>query len=325
MKKKSLKIVLEIGIVITILVFFVLINEQITEKKRSSYMPLFDSNKYAYQVESVNYIGEDLVINGWFFELKKVRNVERTIAEAEKYGILLYDLSSEIEKDIDGNDKPREGISLDVEYVIRSDVNKYFACEYDYSRSGFVARINKEKIDLNNGIYQIVVKTEADGEVGIPIRAYIIRGELYYVNLDEGPLPEVKNTDLELIIDEGVCVMAIPDSHIWVYQYNMALYWIAEEGFYFEKSGDTYLAYQIDTTQYNSKFKEYDTKGNYFVEFGDTFEKYEITQDISCGKYRVCKRNLPADFAVYMIRTGCYSNKEWIWQQSFRPYIDNMK
>lgn len=35
-----------------------------------------------------------------------------------------------------------------MEYVIREDVNSYFLCEYDYTKSGFVASLNERLLDF---------------------------------------------------------------------------------------------------------------------------------------------------------------------------------
>lgn len=329
MKKKSLRIALEVGMLIIIIVMFVLINEQIIDNKANSFFPRKDGNYYAYHIEKAFIDGDDLVIRGWFFELKKVRNIEQEVEDTEKkkkLGLLLYDLSSSVQKDLDGHDKQREGISLEVVPEKRNDIDEYFACEYDYSDCGFTARIRKTKINLNNGNYQIVVKTDALGEYGIPIEAYLVNGVLEYIKPDQKMVVDVEGTDLEKIVREGTCLACNSEYHICIYQHEWKLYWIVDTNFTFEEDGDTFLEYMIDTTQFSKLPSNRTVNGWYWDNIGNHFEKNEITSAFNCGKYRVSCINIPEEYSVTRISVGYNVNNKWIWSQYFRPdYSEGLK
>ena len=145
MRRRGLRIALQIGLLIIAIVIFVLVNEQINQEKKCSFVPKEDSNKYAYQIENVNIEDNYLVIRGWFFELQKVRNTKMTIEENDELGILLYDINSVAETIQNKNDTKKKGAYLSITKSLRQDVNDYFDCEYDYSNCGFIAKISVEK------------------------------------------------------------------------------------------------------------------------------------------------------------------------------------
>ena len=320
-RKKVLRIIIVIAMIVAIIIIFVLINEQISDSKRESFQDTSESNKYVYQIEKLDIVNDEIVIQGWFFELKNVRNNEREVLKDEKLGIVLYDMNSEIKKDLDGNEILKAGISMNMEYQDRKDVDSYFKCDYDYSHCGFIARTKKSNIDLENGEYQIIIKPNRNENKGISIdsNTYIEKGELFFTNPHKEIGLEVEDTDLQMVVNDGYCLVNYPEYHIFVYQYDWKLYFIADEQFYFEEDGSTCIQYQIDTTQYD-KLPAYRTeKGNYWSNLGADFEKYEITDSIDCEKYRVSVRDIPKDYSVTRIVVGYYSNNNWVWQKSFMP------
>ena len=157
MNKKVLKIFVEIGLIIACCVCFVVINEVINDRKKMSFGPVVDSDAFAYQIESIVIEDKELVVKGWFFELKKVRNTLKNVIDSTNTGIVLYDLENENENS-KNPENLRKGIALHVEYIDRNDVNKYFGCEYDYSHCGFIARTDVSNINLTGGKYQIIIK-----------------------------------------------------------------------------------------------------------------------------------------------------------------------
>lgn len=323
MRRKELRIVLEIAVILIAIIGVFLINEQITDNRIKSFFPDTDNFNYAYEVEKVYTDENDLVIEGWIFELRKVNNVEREVEIDKKPAVLLYDTASVEEKDMDGIDKAQKGIPAEVSTTKRSDVNSYFACEYDYSKCGFVARIKKSSIDYDNGKYQIVLKCDEKSEYGMPA-AWLINGKLSYIDSDDEMRLEVAGTDLEKIVSDGICVASFPAFHICIYQYDWKLYYIADEGYAFKEDGKTYLEYQMNTTQFSRLPQERIDTGYFWGNMGGEFEAYEATSSMNCGKYRVCVRDIPIDFSVYRIWTGYYV-EDWIWGASFRPVIQLSK
>ena len=118
-------------------------------------------------------------------------------------------------------------------------------------------------------------------------------------------------------VKNGTLLVCRPDMHIWIFQYNGSLYWVADEGFHFEDDGLTYIQYHLWTTQ-TEKLPPGRLARNYFWNnLSGYFEKYEISGDF--GKYRVMRCELSTEYSVISILTGYYKNETWVWANSFRP------
>lgn len=325
MRKKRIRLFSEIVLIIFIVIGFVIINDDIRERRSSSFILKEDGNIYSYQIESVDTKGENLIIKGWFFEAKKVRGKEREVNSKEKIGLLLYDLQSGEKMSNENSSQPvLKGIRTSIEPEKRQDINNYFSCEYDYSDCGFIAKVDKSRINLETGKYLIVLKKDYVGESGIGV-GYLIDGKLSYISEDDKMILNIEKTDLETIVSEGVCVTSNSDFHMCVYQYGHKLYWIADKDYNFEADGSTYIQFQLDTTQFDKLPYNRIDNGNYFDNLGMNFENYEITDDINCGEYRVSVRELPSDYAITRIVTGYHVNGQWIWQRMFRPNYSLLK
>ncbi len=315
MEKKVIQISIRLLIVIILIVCFVLINDQISQNNKNSFIPVEDSNAYVYQLEDLKDDGNIITLKGWFFELKKVRNIEREIQDNQKLGIVIYDLSSS-QDDVSGK---RKGISLNVKKENRFDVDKYFKCEYDYSGCGFIAQINKEVIDLQHGDYQLIFKTDETGVYGIYSSIFIHNGEIMYVNPSGYYDLNLDGEDIKKIVEEGVCVASCPEKHVQVYQCGWKLFWIVDDKYDFCENDQTYIQFQIDTTQFDKLPAERIAIGAQTDNIGDLFEKYEITAEGSYGQYRVASRDIPSDYSITRIITGYYENNAWVWQRFIRP------
>lgn len=310
---------MKVVIIIILVISFVIINIKIKERRNSTFSFARDSSSYAYDIESMSFVDDELVIEGWFVKLQRVKNIPIDVNNNEVLGILLYDINQEEEYNIDGETKPPRGYLLSVEHIKRPDINNYLKCEYDYSDCGFVARINMDDLDIDNGEYQIIFKIDSEKNLGEGIQSsyFIKKGELTHINPKENYELEANNTDLEKIILEGDCLVSDDTDHIFVFQYDRKLYWIADEEYYFEEDGSTYIQYHLYTTQYDKLLTE-KNENKYYGDMSFDFEAYELTQKINCGKYRVCVREIPKDYSVYWINTGYYVN-DWVWLKSFRP------
>lgn len=314
MKKRALRIALEVAILIGFIVVFVMVNDQITENQRKTFTPEEDSNKYAYQIESVNVEDENVVIKGWFIELKKVRNAEISISEGKELGVVLYDL----QKDTDENKDDIVGIACNVEYRDRIDINDYFACEYDYSKCGFVAKIKKSELNIENGNYQIVFKPEKQGQIGILSNSYISKGNLTYINPVESSVLGDYDSEINKILGEGICLDVIPEFDMYIYQKGWEIYWIAGENYSFEDDGKTSFNFLTDTTQFNNLPKASLDKGLQWNVTTFNFEDNEIMSG-KTGKFRICSQEIPRDYSVSSISTGYYSDNKWVWRTFVRP------
>ncbi len=318
-KKRVLNIFLRVGLIILIVVFFFIINDIIDGKNKSSFRHIGNSNEFAYQVEDVRIENQQLIVEGWFFELKSVQNVPKDIEEKKNLGIILYDLNTEEISNVEGPSRKVKGMAFSVERKKRLDINDYFKCEYDYSDCGFIAKLDVSGLDIEKGQYQIVFKPDEYGIDGIQTDAFIENGKLSFVNPKEKFHLEIGDTELEDIISNGYCIMTCPEYHICVYQYEKKLYWIVEEGFEFEESGKTAIQYQLDTTQFDKLPEKSRLSGQYYGNNSFVFEEYEITNSINCGQYRVAVVDIPQEYAVTRFVTGARSNGKWIWIKYFRP------
>lgn len=318
MKSRQIRLIFSVVLIITLVVVFVIINELITDNRRASFKIRKDDDIFAFQVESVDEEEKDIVIRGWFFETKKLRNVERDSFKEGNIGIIVYNLDTEKETYIDGSDKPFKGIRTRTSSEIRVDIDSYFDCEYDYSKCGFSSRVDKSLVDLENGKYMIVLKEDEDDEIGLEV-AYLINGRIEYTAPEEKVELNVAGTDLEKIVNEGTCLVSNPEYHIYVYQYGWNLYWIADKNYFFEEDGSTLIQYQMETTQFD-KLPQYRIDNGWFSSnISDDFETNEITDKMNCGEYRVCVREIPQDYSITRISTGYYADGKWIWQRYFRP------
>lgn len=181
---------------------------------------------WVYQVDSVDMQEKKCVIKGFAFELN-------TDAKKEAFEIVLQDMES------------GKKYFLKMEYNKREDVNEYFLCEYDYVDSGFSASINKKIVNGRN--YEILLRVAGQKDA-YRTGTYLADGELMYVSPLEYQTLEVIGTDLEEVVNKGTVRVYRPDYGMYVYQYDNALYWIAEPEYGFVE-GDTYMQYQLDTTQ----------------------------------------------------------------------------
>lgn len=314
------KNIIAFGIIIILIICFVLINEVVTEKNKRTFEPKADTNKYAYQVESVGFEDQDYVIKGWFFELRSVKGVEIEVQNNKSLGVILLPLNGEDKKD-NNSSSFKEGVKMNLEYQKRPDVNKYFKCDYDYSNSGFTAKISKSSLDLENIDYQVIFKPEETGVDGVESLVFIHKGNISYVNPQDIVELDVAGTDLEKIVNEGMCILSYPENKVYGYQYGWDLYYIVEEGFQF-KNNSTFMELLYDTTQFNRIEGYHPNNEWYDVNIGEYFEKGEITNTINCGKYRVFKNSLKREYSIVKALTGCYSGDSWIWKKSFRPFYE---
>lgn len=332
MKKKT-GVLIRLMIITALVVVFVGINRIIDFEDLSIINPCNDSWLYAYQVDSVDVVENQLVVDGWFFHLDKYMNKEQIVDHTTELVVLLEILDPQTGKIIldDGsvasNDTNLDGMEIhgivaDVEKKVRNDVNEYFKCEYDYSNSGFSATFDISDLDMDHELYRLVFKEDAKSHNGLQANAYIYNGQLSYTNPVQMMQLDVEGTDLEEIVSNGVCLASHPNYHCSLYQYGWKLYWIADEGFYFTDEG-SYIKYQLGTTQFDRLSRIRTENDWYWSNIGDLFEKYEITDEVNCGKYRVSVRDIPNGFSINAFETGRHNGENWVWHiDTIRPYYD---
>lgn len=261
-----------------------------------------DDFSCAYQIENVEQKDGKLVLTGWAFKLKK-DSAENEIE------LILYDEEEE------------KGYFATVKKEVREDVNKYFFCEYDYSKSGFVAEVPLKKLDLENRNYKILLRLDRKHtKKAYATNVYLSKGEVMYANPAWFEPLKVEGTYLEEIVENGMLRVYRPDVGMHVYQYNGMLYWIAEKHFFFKEDGHTYIQFQLNTTQISNLPQQRLENKWYSDNIGFYFEAKEVV-GMNTGNYRVAVVELPKTYSITQIWTG-YHDGEWIWRQDFRPWYD---
>ena len=257
-----------------------------------------DDYTHVFQIDTARQHDGELVLTGFVFELEK-DSVEND------FEIILYDYN---------NDKE---YYMNVKDVVREDVNEYFLCEYDYSKSGFVVGHKLNKLNLENNNYEVLIRPK-DMREAYKTGTYISKGEMMYAKPEDFAALDVEGTGLEDIVNNGVLRGYRPDVGMCVYQYEGSLYWIADDSYELEEDGRTYIQYHLYTTQID-KLPQHRLENEwYWDNIGFNFELNEVT-DIDTGKYRVTQSEIPEEYSVERIITGYYV-EDWKWKQSFRPW-----
>ena len=258
---------------------------------------------FNFQLDDASFKGEKLLLSGFAFRYDT--DSETRIAD-DVLRLVLKNTQSERE------------VELNVIYgQEREDVDRYFECGTDYSACGFTADTMRTGIS-SKAEYEILAGWNGKGLQ--PTGVYITGEDIHYHTEKDFVPPAVEGTDLEKIVGEGCLRVYRPDQSCYVYQYENALYWIADEGFAFEADGTTYIQYQLWTTQINNLPQSRLDNGWYWDNIGGDFESYEITDEMDCGKYRVSRRELPAEYPVTTVATGYYVDNDWVWRNYFRPF-----
>ena len=253
-----------------------------------------DDFSWVYQIDSVTEREEILEIKGWAFALNQD-------ATGDAFEIVLRDI--ETGKKVYGK----------MNYEIRKDVNNYFLCEYDYSKSGFTVTISTKKLD--DVVYEIILKP-LNVRKAYATELFLYNGEVSEVNPNEFIQLDVADTDLENIVSRGKLKSNRPQEGMYVYQYENALYWIAEEKFDLEGMG-SWIQFHLNTTQIDRLPSERLENEWYWSNLSFYFQENEIV-DCNTGNYRVSKHELPIEYSIYQIFTGRYE-EDWIWRDDFRP------
>lgn len=261
--------------------------------------PVPDDFSWVYQIDAVETAGKKLVLRGFAFQLKRD-------AAGENFEIILQDIST------------GKNIFPKMKYTEREDVNRYFLCEYDYLQSGFEAAFKTGKLDLQDGNYEVLLRPNGERKRTYRTGIYLAKGQLVYTNPTEFQALDVAGTDLEEVVNNGVLRVYRPDYGMYVYQYEGELYWIAEPGYGFNEDGDSYVQYQLDTTQIANLPEGRLNNQWYWDNIGFQFSSKELS-GWNTGKYRVAKERIPTEYSITKIWTGNHING-WIWIQYFRPY-----
>lgn len=279
---------------------YYLVNRKIVTDKQQKICLFDDDFSWIYQVDNAEQKGKKLVLEGFAFEAG-------VTSEDEKFEIVLHNLDS------------GENIFSQMEYVDRQDVNDYFFCKYDYSKSGFIATFESKNLSLKNQKYEVLLRVLGE-ERAYRTGTFISNEKIVFFSPLEFMPPDVVGTDLEEIVNSGVLRIYRPDYGMYVYQYNGDLYWIADPRYDFNDDGEAYIQWHLETSQVE-KLPQYRLENQwYFDNLGFYFSEEEL-KEWNTGKYRVARMELPMEYSITRMNTGCHE-EGWIWKEDFRPFYD---
>jgi len=109
-----------------------------------------------------------------------------------------------------------------------------------------------------------------------------------------------------------------PDVGMYVYQYGANLYWFADQNYDFDQTGQTFIQFQLWTTQPMYLPEERISQGCSWDNRSFFFEKYEVTGQYNTGNYRLAVRAIPDFYSITTVITGFYQDGDFVWQDSFR-------
>ncbi len=214
-------------------------------------------------------------------------------------------------------------IQMKTEYGIeRDDVEEYFQCGEDDIHSGFCAIVDMSDIDKKQE-YEVYVKY--GWMFPIPSGVYVTLDDIHFLPEEDISEPKVAGTDLEEIVNEGTLLFCDPNQSCYVYQHDWSLYWLASKDFPFGKTdGYTLIEYHVWTTQVENLPEDRRLLDLDFDWISRNFEEYEISDTMNCGLYRVYQRDLPRDYSVLSVFTGCRNENGLAWSGYFRPVYTSM-
>lgn len=260
---------------------------------------LQDDFTWVYQVDSMEITNGELTLSGFALPLDK---------DATKGGfeIVLQDIHSD------------KQYFMKMDYEEREDVNDYFLCEYNYLQTGFVAKIKEKKVDLSENDYEVLLRI-VDEERAYKTGVYLSKGKMMFANPDVYvPLEGTTGTELEKVVNQGILRVYRPDFGIYVYQYEGELYWIADSNYRFDENGDTFIEFQLTTTQIDKLPEERLANEWYWDNIGFYFTENEIFIGDD-SMYRVAKKAIPKEYSIVRIWMGKYADG-WVWREDTKPY-----
>lgn len=300
MEKSRKMQVLFFSVSMAVLMFVYIVINPILHQRMLKNIPLLkDDFTWVYQVDRMEIKNDNLSIEGWAFELKQD-------AQFGAFEIALRDIDT------------GEIYTSSMSYIERTDVNEYFSCEFDYLKSGFIAKISLKEMDLNESSYEVLLRS-LEQNIFYSTEIYFADNKMMYVNPNEYVPLLVDGTELKNIVEKGILRVYRPEYGMYVYQLEGELYWIAEEDYAFE-AGESIVQYQMTTTQIDNLPEDRLENEWYWDNNSFNFFHYEVT-DLKTESYRVAKYALPESYSLTRIWTGNHSD-DWIWRQDFRPWYD---
>ena len=202
-KKKRKWIIINAVAIIVILIVSLIINIRIYQGYRRQFTLVEDGAQYCYGIDSLNKDGNLLTLKGWFFELRSIQKIPQSVSkEDSEQMIALIPLNEAI---IDTKVEDATVMCVEKTHDDRPDVNRYFSCEYDYSKCGFTASIDCTDLDLRSNSYRVAIKLDARvSSKAVLTNIYITEKGLSFTDPRQSPKLDTEGTDLDKIVKEGV-------------------------------------------------------------------------------------------------------------------------
>lgn len=281
---------------------------------------LLEHNDLIRYIEGAEVIDGELVISGWCFY---------TGVDTEQNKVQVFLRNVEDEADT---------IWLDVEPVVREDVNDYYDCNVDYSHSGFRASKKLKKLPLEGKNYEIFIKltyavdkvvqngeeevTQEKHVKTVTTNQYLCDGEFTALLPEDEPV-RTESALLNEIFEKGQLMLCREDADMYVYQYGTKMYWIAGKEFCFEEDGTTHIEFQLGTTRADRLPEIRQENGWNWDYIGFAFEDREL-KDEATELYRVAVRDIPLEYPITHFWTGYYADSAWVWLVYRTPDISKL-
>jgi len=260
------------------------------------------SDEYS-MVYNIDYISfqDDIVLEGWAFDSQKD-------AQLGNIQVVLY------------NEVTNEFLFPKMEYMERQDVNNYYQNGFNYSLSGIKASIKSSKLDLEHYDYKILfcnrdkyVRSANDSGL------YLCRSGITHVSTSEQKEISFDNeSDTWEFLSSGEIMVCRNDLGVYLYLKEDNVYMVLDKSYPYFQNEDTYVEFQLDTTQTDLLPQFRLEHGWLWDNIGFVFSEKEI-KEYETEHYRVAKIELP-EYAITHIWIGYY-NMDWIWREDFRVVV----
>lgn len=315
---KAIICIVSMGLILGV---YLLMSNPIKEKKNQEYTVKTHNDLIRY-VESAEVTDKELIISGWCF-------YPGIDSERNKVQVFLRNVEDE-----------SDTIWLDVESVIREDVQDYYDCDVDYSLSGFRASKKLKKVPLEGKNYEILIKltytvdkvvqngdeetvTQKEYVKTVLTNRYLCDGEFTALLPEDEPV-RTESALLNEIFENGQLMLYHEEADVYVYQYGTKMYWIAGKDFYLKENGKTKIQFQLRTTRTDLLPAKRQENGNDWDNISFYFEKNELTDEAN-GHYRVAVCDIPTEYPITRFWTGYYANSEWVWREYCTPDVSHLR
>jgi len=210
----------------------------------------------------------------------------------------------------------------------RADVDDIMNHEYDFGKTGFTAKIQEKELEKDKS-YEILLALEYEEEGSarvqrkITTNRYLYNGELYRYRPEEFVKPEISQTEIKEVIDNGKLYACDVEKGGWIYVHQGVMYWILDEKQFEGLETTVCIPLRIFTPEEEKipteRKEEFEKKGyDYFELF--VKKKYRVSGDK--GMYYVVTMGLP-EYLISYIRTGSYGNDGvgWLYKAEFQMDI----